>query len=318
MSLSLSTGLGPRRFAPLSPTTANTHSAPILKGIIFDVDGTLCLPQNHMFREMRSALSIPKEIDILAHIHSLSDSPDQTTSEGKPSSPRGRAVAIIQNIESTAMTQQIPQPGLKKLMSYLHERKVKKALCTRNFPAPIYHLLDKYLAGDEGRFWPIVTRDTVGVRAKPSPEGLWAAGVRWRISKGEVKDGEMDYKEFLGKADGDRVARLARSDENADSADTLNSMADKTKADSNSSADTQVDNESSDPLEFAKSVSTHLIMVGDSIDDLTAGYRAGAATVLIANEDNAHLKEHEYTDLWIDGLGDLLDILEEGFVGRER
>jgi len=31
----------------------------------------------------------------------------------------------------------------------------------------------------------------------------------------------------------------------------------------------------------------------DSIDDMTAGYRAGAATVLLVNEVNAHLATHE-------------------------
>lgn len=38
-------------------------------------------------------------------------------------------------------------------------------------------------------------------------------------------------------------------------------------------------------------------MVGDSIDDMTAGRKAGAATVLLANEINEELREHENTDL---------------------
>lgn len=31
----------PRRFAPLDPARSNTHGAPKLRGIVFDVDGTL-------------------------------------------------------------------------------------------------------------------------------------------------------------------------------------------------------------------------------------------------------------------------------------
>jgi phosphoglycolate phosphatase-like HAD superfamily hydrolase len=218
------------------------------------------------------------------------------------------------------MTQQIPQPGLIKLMSYLHNRQVKKGICTRNFPGPVWHLLDKFLDGEEGRFWPVVTRDTVGVRAKPSPEGIWVAGVGWRIDIGEggQGEGEMGYEEFLGRGDEERAARGADVGEVADSEDTLNSMAEKTEADSNDVREILAGNASSDPLEHARSVCSHLIMVGDSIDDLTAGYRAGAATMLLANEENAHLKEHEFTDLWIDDLGDLVGILEEGFVGRTR
>ncbi|PHH50808.1 putative uncharacterized hydrolase YOR131C [Ceratocystis fimbriata CBS 114723] len=60
-----------------------------------------------------------------------------------------------------------------------------------------------------------------------------------------------------------------------------------------------------------------LIMVGDSIDDMTAGRRAGAATVLLANEVNKHLVEHDHTDLVIDRLDELIGVLENGFVGRK-
>lgn len=42
-----------------------------------------------------------------------------------------------------------------------------------------------------------------------------------------------------------------------------------------------------------------IIMVGDSIDDMTAGHRAGAATVLLVNPANDHLGEHEHTDMCI-------------------
>lgn len=38
------------------------------------------------------------------------------------------------------------------------------------------------------------------------------------------------------------------------------------------------------------------IMVGDSMDDMAAGRKAGAATVLLVNNVNQELAEHEYTD----------------------
>jgi HAD superfamily hydrolase (TIGR01549 family) len=59
-----------------------------------------------------------------------------------------------------------------------------------------------------------------------------------------------------------------------------------------------------------------LIMVGDSIDDMTAGHRAGAATVLLVNEVNKHLAEHQHTDLVVKQLDELIEILENGFEGR--
>lgn len=60
-----------------------------------------------------------------------------------------------------------------------------------------------------------------------------------------------------------------------------------------------------------------LIMVGDSIDDMAAGRRAGAATVLLVNDVNVRLARHEYTDLVIERLDELVDILESGFEGRD-
>lgn len=59
-----------------------------------------------------------------------------------------------------------------------------------------------------------------------------------------------------------------------------------------------------------------LIMVGDSLDDMTAGFRAGAATVLLVNRVNAHLASHEHTDLCIERLDDLIEVLDEGFKGE--
>jgi len=48
---------------------------------------------------------------------------------------------------------------------------------------------------------------------------------------------------------------------------------------------------------------------------MTAGYRAGAATVLLVNDVNAHLADHEHTDLVISRLDELIDVLEGGFEG---
>lgn len=254
-----------RRFAPLNPEKQNSYSARQLKGIVFDVDGTLCLPQNYMFGEMRKALDIPKAIDILEHLQSLSHDPEA----------QRKAIKAIKDIESKAMTTQEPQPGLRELMAYLQSRKVKKALCTRNFQKPVDHLLTKFLSdkgdGQErvGRFHPIITRETQDVAPKPSPEGLWRIALAW-----------------------DPAAARNTSHANGDV-------------------------KPNDPLEKAKRyLGSSMIMVGDSLDDITCGRRAGAATVLLVNEDNEHLVDDEYTDLAIRRLDDLIPVLENGFVGR--
>ena len=237
----------PRKFAPLNPEKKQAgDKRPVLKGIVFDVDGTLCLPQNYMFGEMRyvhphvwahqlltvcsTALGIDKGTDILDHIYSL------------PSGVQEEAQEKVRQIERTAMKKQKPQAGLVELMDYLDSRGLKKGICTRNFDAPVEHLLTTFLPSSE--FSPVITREFRP--PKPDPAGILHIAKQWMHEDG-----------------GDS-----------------------------------------------------LIMVGDSIDDMTAGFRAGAATVLLVNDVNKHLADHQHTDLVVKQLDDLIEILENGFEGR--
>ncbi|KAK1142579.1 hypothetical protein N8T08_007555 [Aspergillus melleus] len=223
-----------RRFAPLDPQRQSGSSeASILKGMVFDVDGTLCLPQNYMFAEMRAALGIPKSVDILHHIQRLPTAEEREIAAEK-----------IRTVERRAMQHQQPQPGLVELMDYLQKRGIPRALCTRNFETPVTRLLEIFLP--EHVFLPIITRETPGLMPKPDPAGILYIATEWGM----------------------------------------------------------------------ENRAENLIMVGDSIDDMTAGHTAGAATVLLANEFNAHLKDHEHTDIWIERLDDLIGILEQGFIGH--
>lgn len=70
-------------------------------------------------------------------------------------------------------------------------------------------------------------------------------------------------------------------------------------------------------LEDGRVDASGLIMVGDSIDDMTAGRSAGAATVLLVNDVNQKLADHAHTDLVIGSLEELVNILDNGFQGRQ-
>jgi len=227
----------PRRFAPLRESSDKTNNgAPKLKGIVFDVDGTLCEPQTYMFAQMRSAVSIPKTSDILDHIYAL------------PATEQEVAMEKIRAVERAAMISQKAQPGLVALMDYVESKGLPKAICTRNFETPVMHLLSKFLSGKH--FSPIITRDFRP--PKPDPAGILHIAKSWGFVKEGTDEGDA----------------------------------------------------------------SQLIMVGDSVDDMTAGYRAGAATVLLVNEVNVSLVTHEHTDLVVLRLDELIEVLENGFVGR--
>ncbi|KAF3058348.1 hypothetical protein GL218_05809 [Daldinia childiae] len=264
-----------RRFAPLTELVAGQHhDLPKLHGVIFDVDGTLCLPQNHMFSEMRAALQIPKHIDILEHIYSLPTTSQQET-----------AMESIRAIERQSMTAQVAQPGLAELMAYLDSRNIRKGICTRNFETPVSHLLSKFLAGHV--FHPVVTRDFRP--PKPDPAGLLYIARSWGLVR--AVEGPGDEGKVRAVLEEESAGSSAREKEGAVGRDggELSEVGD----------------------------ASGLIMVGDSIDDMTAGRRAGAATVLLVNDVNSHLADHEHTDLVIERLDDLVQVLDYGFVGRE-
>ena len=183
-----------------------------------------------LLMKSRSALGIEKGTDILDHIYSLPDDEQEKAQEK------------VRDIERMAMKKQKPQVGLMELMDYLDSRGLKKGICTRNFDAPVNHLLTTFLPSSE--FHPIITREFRP--PKPDPAGILHIAKQWMHEDG-----------------GDS-----------------------------------------------------LIMVGDSIDDMTAGFHAGAATVLLVNDVNKHLAEHQHTDLVVKRLDELIEILENGFEGR--
>lgn len=53
-------------------------------------------------------------------------------------------------------------------------------------------------------------------------------------------------------------------------------------------------------------------MVGDSIDDMLAGHRAGVTTILIESDVNGHVKEAPETDVVITTLDQIIGLIEGG------
>lgn len=173
-------------------------------------------------------------------------------------------------------------------MEYLDSRSVRKGICTRNFDGPVTHLITKFLPSSV--FEPIITRDFRP--PKPDPAGILFIARSWGLSRplSDLSQGRAEeLKGLVKESDAGAGIKAGALSENPEGGEGEEEIGD----------------------------ARGLIMVGDSIDDMTAGRRAGAATVLLVNPANEHLADHENTDLVIDRLDDLVQVLEEGFVGRE-
>lgn len=59
-----------------------------------------------------------------------------------------------------------------------------------------------------------------------------------------------------------------------------------------------------------------LIMVGDSIDDIIAGYDAGALTVLVKSPGKEELERDERTHVVVERLDELVGLLKGGIESR--
>lgn len=154
-----------------------------IKGVIFDMDGTLTRPQTWMFGEMRRQLGVPKGVDILDHVASI------PTEEG-----RMVAQSKLRTIEEKAMREQEPTKGLKNVFTKLSEYGVHTSICTRNFPKPVGDFCRKFLdcnpyeaqGVEEKRIisGPIVTREFDP--PKPSPKPLLHIISSWGVSPQQV------------------------------------------------------------------------------------------------------------------------------------
>lgn len=209
------------------------------------------------------------------------------------------------------MSKQQAQPGLVELMAYIDSKNLPKGICTRNFDMPVDHLITKFLSTvkpfhpSEYKFEssrmvhfrprrlatntsPVITREFRP--PKPDPAGILHIARSWGLTQpGGGSNGSALEKVFMANGAEVKSEVVGAAGSDGQGAEGKGEQAD----------------------------ASGLIMVGDSIDDMTAGRRAGAATVLLVNPANEHLAEHEHTDLVISRLDELIGHLEDGFTGRE-
>lgn len=167
----------------LPNNTNNDETNVTIKGIIFDMDGTLTKPQTWMFGEMRNQLNVPNGIDILTHLDSLPTIKDKEEAELK-----------LRLIEEKAMIEQEPTIGLFETLQKLNKLDIKTSICTRNVPKPVSKFCSKFLNydpfsdengnGNSILTGPIVTREFKP--PKPSAKPLLHIINSWNVKPNEV------------------------------------------------------------------------------------------------------------------------------------
>eukprot|EP00520_Triparma_pacifica_P012881 CAMPEP_0118644974 /NCGR_PEP_ID=MMETSP0785-20121206/7245_1 /TAXON_ID=91992 /ORGANISM="Bolidomonas pacifica, Strain CCMP 1866" /LENGTH=401 /DNA_ID=CAMNT_0006536809 /DNA_START=129 /DNA_END=1334 /DNA_ORIENTATION=- len=135
---------------------------PPLVGVVFDVDGTLTVP-NLDFAEMYRRCNVDMKDDILSAV------------AAKPSGERERAETAIEEMEDESRRTLELMPGASNLVAWLKARKVKTAVVTRNTAKTIdavSALIGKNEVVSSPVFSPAVSRDDTSFPPKPDPSSL--------------------------------------------------------------------------------------------------------------------------------------------------
>lgn len=145
-----------------------------IKGVVFDMDGTLTIPQPWMFKEMRSVIGLTdSKIDILTFISKL------------PLEQQNEANYKISQVEEKAMLEMQPQLGLMPLLSHLQTLNLPMSILTRNLINSVNHLLSTHIPSHAHiEFDPILTRSFQP--PKPQPDALFHIAEKWGIKADEL------------------------------------------------------------------------------------------------------------------------------------
>jgi len=169
--------------AAVAAAGAAAGSKPLIRGVVFDMDGTLTVPCID-FAEMKRRAGVPANADILDTIESWEDV-----------ARREAAYAAIAEVEAEALQRMRVMPGCEQLCAELDARRVPRALITRNVRAGVRHFHDHHLTPTGlNMFSPAITRECE-FEYKPSPAALLHICESWGIDPSEAVMVGDSYKD---------------------------------------------------------------------------------------------------------------------------
>ncbi|AIY67154.1 HAD family hydrolase [Pseudoalteromonas piratica] len=138
-----------------------------IKGIIFDLDGTL-VSCDLCFKTMREAIGCPLEEDILAFVESLSNEQQIIANQ------------VIRDLELKDAHSAAWISGAKEFIDYLNQCNLPLAIVTRNSKEPS----DIKITNNAIAIETIITRDDAP--AKPDPTAILNLSSKWQIDPRDI------------------------------------------------------------------------------------------------------------------------------------
>ena len=139
-----------------------------LRGIIFDMDGTL-VDSGLDFDAIRRDIGLPERHPILEGVEAISAGPE-----------RERALEILHRHEHEGAVRATPYPGVAQLLERLDQLSLRSGVLTRNSRASV----DTTFGHLGWTFDTVLTREDAP--AKPDPTGVLAICRDWNLAPADV------------------------------------------------------------------------------------------------------------------------------------
>eukprot|EP00471_Norrisiella_sphaerica_P010610 CAMPEP_0184499242 /NCGR_PEP_ID=MMETSP0113_2-20130426/40937_1 /TAXON_ID=91329 /ORGANISM="Norrisiella sphaerica, Strain BC52" /LENGTH=438 /DNA_ID=CAMNT_0026887077 /DNA_START=1 /DNA_END=1317 /DNA_ORIENTATION=- len=160
------------RTKPMYKRSFSGKGRPALRGLVFDMDGTLT-KANLDFAEMYRRCGVDRKDDILEALNRMSPG------------EREKAVGVIEEMEEAGRRALELESGVKELGSWLKYHGIPMALVTRNTERTV-EALHKNLWTPLGLplFDPAISRDHKDIPFKPDPKALEVIAEAWDVPLG--------------------------------------------------------------------------------------------------------------------------------------
>lgn len=153
-----------RQARVLMSSSSRDASRPALRGVVFDMDGTLIVP-NIDYASMYRRCGIDRASDILQVLETL------------PAAASAEKRAIVEEVEAEALRTMALAPGALEVAAWLQAHKVPTALVTRNKLKAAEALQAQFAPFDF-----IFSRDHGGHPMKPDPAALLHIAAAWQVA----------------------------------------------------------------------------------------------------------------------------------------
>eukprot|EP00930_Biecheleria_cincta_P100407 TRINITY_DN92045_c0_g1_i1.p1 TRINITY_DN92045_c0_g1~~TRINITY_DN92045_c0_g1_i1.p1 ORF type:complete len:426 (-),score=64.87 TRINITY_DN92045_c0_g1_i1:82-1359(-) len=158
--------------SPAAKRQCTVSSRPTLRGVVFDMDGTLTKP-NLDFAEMYRRCNVDLKTDLLPAVAAMQPA------------ERAAANAVIDEMEAEGRRTLELMPGATELVRWLKRHDIPTAIVTRNTAETVDHLHNAlWIPAGLPAFSPAISRDDATLPPKPDPAALKTIASKWNLPLG--------------------------------------------------------------------------------------------------------------------------------------